>query len=92
MGILGTRWEAEFEGHHFTVSRNEVTRGFRVEYDGRTVAKKSWSLIGLGTVEGTIEHGGREVPVKVILSLDASLDGGCTVLVDGKEIAVKHVE
>ena len=67
MGILETHWEGEFEGHRFTVHRNEVTKGFRLEYDGHLAAKKKWSLIGTGEIEGKIDHGGREVDVKLVI-------------------------
>jgi hypothetical protein len=87
MGILASRWEADYEGHRFTISRNEVTRGFRVEYDGRIVSKKRWSLVGLGELRGMIEHGGRELPVKVELTLMS----GCVLAVGGRRVATRTV-
>lgn len=92
MGILSSRWEAEFEGHHFTVSRNEVTKGFTLEYDGRTMNKQSWSLIGTGELHGTIEHDGRQLPVLAKLSFSFKSAEQCEILVDGKALAVKYVE
>ncbi len=34
MGILGTEWQAEYEGHAIVVSRNELTKGFKLMWDG----------------------------------------------------------
>ena len=67
MGMLKSRWEADYQGHRFTVTRTELTRGFKLEYDGRLVDKKSWSLIGVGELDGTIETAGKTVPVHVAL-------------------------
>lgn len=86
MGILETDWEADFEGHHFTVSRNELTKGFKLDCDGRIAAKKSWSLIGTGELEGKIEHGGRELPVKLVIPAFAD----ATLFVDGTAVALRR--
>lgn len=51
------------------------------------VAKKSWSLIGTGEIEGTIEHDGRELPVKLVI-LAFKED---QLFVDGKQIPLKVV-
>jgi hypothetical protein len=87
MGILGTYWKAEYEGHHFTVSRNEVTKGFNLDCDGRVAAKKSWSLIGTGEIVGKIEHAGREIPVKLVIPAFAE----AKLYVDGAEVKLKQV-
>ncbi|MBX3129856.1 MAG: hypothetical protein KF718_24280 [Polyangiaceae bacterium] len=91
MGLLSSRWEADWDGVHITVHRNEVTKGFSVEADGRTLDEKSWSLIGVGELQGTLEKDGREVNVWVELPL-AFRNPKCFVRVDGKEIAVKQVK
>jgi hypothetical protein len=44
-GILGTRWKAEFEGHKLVVSRKELARGFKLEWDGVDIAHRCWSLL-----------------------------------------------
>jgi len=94
MGILNSRWEADYEGHHFTVTRTELTRGFKLEYDGRVVDKKSWSLVGVGELEGKIEHEGRSVTVRASLigRLPLSNEQECFIQVDGKDIAVRTTE
>lgn len=91
MGILSSRWEADHQGHHFTVTRSEVTRGFTLEYDGRLVDKRSWSLIGVGDLEGTIELDGRSVKVHVTLfgRLPFSNEQECEIKVDGQPIPVR---
>jgi hypothetical protein len=88
MGLLASRWEASYEGHAIVVSRNEVTRGYKIEWDGKEIAHKSVSLIGLGEMQGTVEVQGR------VLTVDVSLDVGseCTVKVDGKPLAVTTVK
>jgi len=40
MGILGTVWEAEYEGHKLVVSRNELTKGFKLEWNGIDIAHR----------------------------------------------------
>ncbi len=94
MGILGTRWEAEYEGHKLAINRNELTKGFNIEWDGEEVAKRKWSLIGLGELHGSVEAKGKPVDVKVVIHWGglSELDGVCVVTVDGVEIPVKHVK
>lgn len=93
MGILGTRWEAEYEGHHLVVSRNELTKGFKLEWDGEEIARRKWSLVGLGELHGSAEAKGRPVTVKVVIYWGgvSEMDGKCLITVDGVEIPVKHV-
>jgi hypothetical protein len=94
MGFLGTQWEAEYEGHKLVVSRNELTRGFKLEWDGVDVAHRVWSLIGLGELHTSAKANGRDVDVKVVIHWGGvkELDGKCIILVDGREIPVKHVK
>lgn len=94
MGILESRWEADYQGHHFTVTRTELTRGFKLEYDGRLVDKKSWSLIGVGELDGTIEHEGKSVQVHVTLTgrLPLSDAQECEITVDGNDVPVRTVK
>ena len=93
MGLLATRWEAKYEGHNVTVARNEVTRGFSIEWDGHEIARRAWSFVGLGELHGTADVGGRDIDVHVTLGLGGgSWDGSCTIRVDGKTIEdVKHI-
>lgn len=93
MGLLGTEWTAEFEGHKLAVTRNEVTRGFKLEWDGVDIAHRRWSLVGLGELHTSAEANGRPVDVKVVIYWGgvSELDGKCLITVDGKELAVAHV-
>ncbi len=93
MGILGTRWEAEFQGHKIVVSRNELTKGFSLEWDGDEIARRKWSLIGLGELHGSAEFEGRNHDVKVAIEWGglSEMDGHCSITVDGTDIPVKHV-
>jgi hypothetical protein len=93
MGLLGTRWEAEFEGHELVVSRNELTRGFKLEWDGEDIAHRKWSLVGLGELLTSAESNGRSVDVKVVIYWGgvSEMDGKCLITVDGREIPVRHV-
>lgn len=94
MGLLGTRWEAEHEGHALVVSRNELTKGFSLEWDGVEIARRSWSWIGLGELHATAELDGKPVEVRVAISWGglSQLEGKCAISVDGKELAVKYVK
>jgi hypothetical protein len=94
MGFLGTQWDGEFEGHKLVVSRNELTRGFKLEWDGTDIAHRRWSLVGLGELHTSAEANGRPVDVKVIIYWGgvSEMDGKCIITVDGKEIPVRHVK
>ncbi len=35
MGILSTQWVGKHDGHAVVVSRNEISRGFKIDYNGR---------------------------------------------------------
>lgn len=93
MGLLGTRWEAEYEGHKLVVSRNELTRGFSLTWDGDEIAKRRWSLVGLGELHTSAEANGKQVDVKVVIYWGgfSEMDGKCMITIDGKEIPVTHV-
>jgi hypothetical protein len=91
MGLLATRWEADFEGHRIVVSRNELTKGFALECDGHTVAEKSWSLVGVGTLEGTIEHEGRSLTVEAKLEL-SFVEPKCTLSIGGAAVPMRQVK
>lgn len=94
MGLLGTRWEATYEGHELVVSRNELTRGFKLEWDGTEIASRVWSLVGLGQLHGSAQAKDRPVDVHVSIQWGgfSELDGVCTIRVDGQEIPVRHVK
>lgn len=93
MGLMTTRWEAEYEGHNLTVLRTELGRGFTLEWDGKEIARRAWSLVGLGELHGSAEAGGKEHEIKVVLAWAglSELDGKCTITVDGREIPVRHI-
>jgi hypothetical protein len=92
MGLLTTRWEADFENHHITVSRNEVGRGFSLEWDGREIARRAWSFVGLGELHATAELDGKQHDVRVSLEWGGKIDDGvCKISVDGKNLEVKHI-
>ncbi len=94
MGWTSTRWEASYQGHNITVSRNELTKGFKVEWDGREIAHRTWSWIGLGELHGSAELGDKHVDVHVTLDAtlkDIGTDGQCRIAIDGAPIAVKHI-
>ncbi|HEY1691078.1 MAG TPA: hypothetical protein VGG39_02895 [Polyangiaceae bacterium] len=98
MGLLGTRWEAKYEGHAVVVSRNEVTRGIALAWDGTEIAHRTWSWVGLGELHGTADVGGQSVEVHVKLdggdgaSKGVGTDGRCTITVNGKALEVTHVK
>lgn len=95
MGLLTSRWEAEFEGHRFVVRRNELTRGFSLLFDDREIARRVWSLVGLGELHGSAEiENGKHLEVKAVLTFGApsEIDGHCSILVDGEDIPVAHVK
>lgn len=94
MGILGTEWDAEFEGHALVVSRNELTKGFKLEWDGEVIASRRWSWVGLGELHASAVSKGRELSVKVIIYWGgvAEMDGKCLISIDGAEIPVRHVK
>ena len=97
MGFITTRWEATYEGHRITVTRNEIGRGFVLEWDGRELARRAWSWFGLGELHGTVEVGGKHHDVHLILSVGKApgegilTDGACKITVDGTPVKTKHV-
>jgi hypothetical protein len=91
MGLLGTAWEAEYQGHKLVVARNELTRGFRLEWDGKEIAHRTWSLIGLGELHASAEVGGKPVQVQVAIRW-GGWNGECTIRVDETDVPVKLVK
>jgi hypothetical protein len=93
MGLLATRWEGTYEGHNITVARSEVTRGFSLEWDGKEIAHRTWSWVGLGELHASAEREGGHHDVKATLSWGEGIltDGACTVTVDGKPVTMQHV-
>ena len=88
MGLFKTHWEVEYEGCLITIRRNEWTKGFVVECDGEQIAKRSWTLIGLGEVEGELEFQDKKVPFIV----DVQSNSECFLRIEGKEIRAQQVE
>jgi hypothetical protein len=96
MGLSNTRWEAKYEDHIIAVYRNELTRGFHVDLDGQPVARKVWSWLGFGEVEGKAVIDGREVAIRVALEFGPGTRASagqthCSIHVDGKEIEVQGI-
>jgi len=94
MGLLATRWEAEYEGHALVVKRNEFTKGFSLEWDGKEIAHRAWSLVGLGELQTSAETRDGHVEVKVVIYWGgfSEMDGKCLITIDGKELPVRHVK
>ncbi|MCB9592803.1 MAG: hypothetical protein H6719_08725 [Sandaracinaceae bacterium] len=93
MGLLKTRWETEHDGHALAVARDELTKGFVIEWDGVVIARRSWSWIGLGELHGTADVDGspREIHVALEWGGLSALDGECTVTVDGEAVPMKKI-
>ncbi len=97
MGWITTRWEATYQGHAIAVTRNEIGRGFRLEWDGREIARRRWSLFGLGELDGDVVVDGSSHQVHVTLSVGKGpgegflTDGRCVITVDGATVACSHV-
>ena len=91
MGWLATRWEGTYEGCSVAVARNELTRGFKLEWNGHEIAHRTWSWIGLGELHATAELGERTVDVKVAIEW-GGLNGKCTVTVDGTPVTLALVK
>ena len=91
MSLLKTRWVSSYEGHAIVVERNEIGRGFRIEWDGHEIARRNWTWIGLGELHATAEIGERHADVLVEIAW-GGLNGTCTVTVDGKAIPMTLVK
>jgi hypothetical protein len=97
MGFITTRWEATYEGHGITVTRNEIGRGFALEWDGREIARRRWSWFGLGELDGTVDAEGKDHAIHVTLSVGNGpgegllTDGRCTITVDGSPVEARHI-
>lgn len=87
MGMFSTRWEAQYLGHAFTVTRSELSRGYAILVDGQQIAKRSWSLVGTGTLHGTVELSGRPVAVDIALKVG----GKCELSVDGQAVECPRI-
>jgi hypothetical protein len=90
VGRWKTRWEAAHEGHQIVVTRNELTKGFSLDVDGVEVARKRWSMAGVGTLAGTFRSGDRDVPIVVVLKLSMKR-AECEVTVDGAAVGVWNI-
>ncbi len=94
MGILGTRWEGSHLGHAIVVSRNELTKGFKLEWDGVDIAHRTWSWVGLGELHASADSRGQPLEVHVAIRWGglSELDGKCTVTVDGVDVPMTHAQ
>jgi len=86
MGLLGSRWEASWEGHQIAVVRNEWTKGFQLECDGEELSNQKWSAAGIGKLEGEITHGGETVTVRAVIDLR------CEIYVDDTALTVETIK
>ena len=97
MGFITTRWEATYDGHDITVTRNEIRRGFALEWDGREIARRTWSWLGLGELHGTVEVDGKRHDIHLTLSAGNGpgkgllTDGRCRITVDGGPVEARHI-
>ena len=91
MGLLSTRWEGEYKGHHIVISRSEITKGFQIEWDGEVIASRKWSFVGLGRLDGTAEIADQSVEVKVVIGL-GGWDGECAVTVGQENVKLKQTK
>jgi hypothetical protein len=91
MGLFKTRWESTYDGHAVVVERNELGRGFRIDWDGETIAHRSWTWIGLGELHASAEIGERHADVLVRIEW-GGLNGKCTVTVDGTDVPMTLVK
>ena len=90
VGLFATRWEADYDGQTFVVDRDEVTKGLTVSFGGVVIAKKTWSLIGLGELEGNVRHGESQLPVRVKVGW-GGFHGQCAITVAGQDLQVRRV-
>ncbi len=91
MGLLKTRWEGSHDSHAIAVERNEVGRGFRIDWDGNEIARRRWTWIGLGELHATAEIGDRHADVLVKIEW-GGINGKCTVTVDGNDVPMTLVK
>jgi hypothetical protein len=91
MGLFSTQWLGEFEGHKIEVVRKWGGHEFELQIDGKTVASAS-SMVNMGErkLEGTLEHGGRSIPVHAVGKQGAFTEGA-TVAVGERPIEMKKV-
>ena len=76
------------------VSRSELTRGFKLEWDGEDIAHRRWSALGLGELHASTEVQGKPAEVKVVIywAGPSEMDGKCMITVNGQELQVRHVK
>lgn len=87
VGLLETRWAATYRDHLVTVTRNEMSRGFALEWDGRPVAVKRWCLVGIGTISGEVDLDGGPVAVSAELTAGSK----CTLIVGDESVDCRRV-
>jgi hypothetical protein len=91
MGLLKTRWEGSFDNHKIAVTRNEIGRGFKLEWDGVEIARRTWTWIGLGELHATAEVSGRDTDIRVAIEW-GGLNGKCTVTIGDRPIVLELVK
>lgn len=86
MGLLGSRWEADWQGRKIVVSRNELTKGFKLECDGEELASKTMSLVGVGELGAELDIDGEKHQIKV------EIDSECAIVVGNDSLNVRTVK
>jgi len=91
MGLFSTHWLGEYEGHKIEVVRRTSWNKFELLIDDRR-ADLAKSLVNVGEhrLEGTIHHGGVDIPVHAVGTQGAFTEG-CTVVVGDRTIAMKKI-
>ena len=93
MGLLGTRWEGRHAGHLVSVTRNELTKGFSVEWNGNELARRTWSWIGLGELQATAPLDGKDIVLHVTLRWDGiGGQGKVSVTAGGADVPMTLVK
>lgn len=87
MGLMSTSWTASYKGHSIKITRNEITRGVAVEWDGTRIAEKRRSLLGVGETRAEAELEGKRVPISARLFFPAK----CRLTIGGETVATTRV-
>ncbi len=96
MGIMGDRYEGEFEGHKIELVRDNVAKTLSLLIDSGTVAWESRVLPHDITLKGEFEHEGAKhtvvahSTVKKILGLPLDADDG--IEIDGKPLPLRKTK
>jgi hypothetical protein len=99
VGILKTRWQAEYRGHQLVVIRSELSKRLSLEWDGVEVAHDD-TITGRGELHAVVEvdssyrAGGNTVEIRAEITWGGSEElahGKCRVTLNGDEVPVERV-